>query len=137
MEPGELQTSYDLEQIEKVCSDLGLRYQREPNEICIVLTEARTLCFRNEIGGDRSAGVVGATSHFHGNLVLNAGSDRYTELDPPALLLSLRAGEVFLVDFYRFGRYQDSQFLWHLEPLDCQYIQPGEEVRVHYLPFPD
>lgn len=131
------QTAYNLEQIETVCTQLNLRCERDPDEIRVLLAEARTLCFRNTTEGDWIAGILGAPWHFHGNLCLMTSSHDYVELDPPALLLSLRAGEILLLDIYHFDEYQDSRLVWHLEALDCRHMQAGEELRVRCLSFDD
>jgi hypothetical protein len=127
---------YDLDMLEEYCEELGFSSIRpSPDSLKVKILEGIDLEFHNlRDTEDTLAGFNGTPSHWHGRAMLEIGDARYVELDELDLVKGLRSGDIVIVERYLKGALKDRWIAHKEEKLDVQYIEPGEEVRVHRLP---
>src|SRR5215213_896111 len=117
---------YDLEEVETICFQHGLEYNRISNsEIEVTIAPDIVLLLANiENGSDTYLGFRDLPWHAHGSLLLMTGETTYVEYDPSELLLNLTSGNVVVVSQYVRGQLRDRWLAHRDEKVNVQFIEP-------------
>jgi hypothetical protein len=127
---------YDLDLLEEYCEELGFSSARStPDSLKVKILEGIDLEFHNlRDTEDTIAGFKGTPSHWHGPATLNISDATYVELDELDIVKGLKGGDIVIVERYLNGHLKDRWIAHKAEKMDVQYIEAGEEIRIHRLP---
>lgn len=126
---------YRLEELAALAAELGLEARRMDADRLDVILEDAVLAFCNlPKDADSLVGFDGTPWHSHDLVQFSTGEASYIECDELEILIGLGSGELVVVSQFVDGVLRDRWIAHRDEPLDLQYIQPGEELRVLRLP---
>jgi hypothetical protein len=134
--------TYRLDELAKLASELGLEWQRlDDNRLDVTVAPGAVLTFCNLVvendrvvdDNDTLVGFDGTRWHAHGVVPFMTGRSTYTDCDELDILVGLGSGELVVVSQYLRGELNDRWLAHKDEPLDLQYIEAGEELRIHRL----
>jgi hypothetical protein len=126
---------YRLDELAKLAAELGLESRRvDANRLGVCLTADCILDFWNLVDPeDTLVGFDGTPWHSHGVVPFTTGPATYVECDELDILVGLGCGELVVVSRYSQGQLVDRWLAHKQEPLDLEYMEAGEELRVYRL----
>lgn len=123
--------AYDLDLVDQLCREIGLRSQRTGVDLVEVeLGDRAVLCFQNaEKERDCRIGFRGTDWHVHDRFLF--GDSRGSgELDYLDLLTGLASGKVLVCELWRGGEVRDRWLVHCKYNGEFEYLDAGDEVRV-------
>ncbi len=123
---------YRLDELAKLASEQGLEWRRvDDNRLDVTVATDVVLAFCNLVDeNDTLVGFDGTPWHSHGVVQFMTGASTYIECDELDILIGLASGDLVVVTQYLHGELKDRWIAHKDEPLDLQYIEAGEELRV-------
>lgn len=123
---------YRLDELAKLASEQGLEWRRvDDNRLDVTVATDAVLAFCNLVDEDDTlVGFDGTPWHSHGIVQFMTGASTYIECDELDILIGLASGDLIVVTQYLHGELKDRWIAHKDEPLDLQYIEAGEELRV-------
>jgi len=127
---------YRLDELARIASESGLVSERvSAGRLDVILFDGCRLAFCNLAAeSDTLVGFDGTPWHSHGVVSFLAGSPHYVKCDELDILIGLCSGELVVVSQLVDGVLRDRWIEHKSEPLDLEYLGPGEELRVIRLP---
>lgn len=128
---------YRLDALGELAQELGLGIERvSPDRIDVIIDDGCRLSFCNlPAEDDTLVGFDGTPWHSHGIVTFLAGSPMYVEYDELDILIGLGSGDLVVVSQFVDGELKDRWIDHKNEPLDLEYMEPNEELRVFRLPI--
>lgn len=128
---------YRLDELMKLAGDIGLACRRTSDDrLDVTLFDDCVLVFMNmnlRDENDTLMGFDGTPWHTHDKIHFCIAPDTYVEHDELDVLTGLGAGYIVVASRYRNGTLDDRWLQHTKEPIELDYIQAGDEIRVFRL----
>lgn len=125
---------FDLIKLKEHCSELDIDASLVSEvELEVSLNPDVVLGFVNLAEeSDNLIGFKGTPWHCHDSLTLVV-DDAFLEFSACEIMSALKVGDLLIIDQLIDGKLKDRWIAHKREPFDVEYIESGEEIRIHRL----